>query len=83
MSRWIASFWIPGLKSGSFQTLNRDGFIVPVLRKESLGPQYPPAETAGSARGSYSHPAHVLVVAEETGISGWESGLEALRHLEA
>ncbi|CAE7659249.1 fscn [Symbiodinium sp. CCMP2592] len=49
------------------QSLGELAFDVPLDRfvLESLGPQYPPADTAGSTRGSYSHPAHVLVVAEE------------------
>ncbi|CAE7755121.1 TATDN2 [Symbiodinium sp. CCMP2456] len=50
------------------QSLGEVAFDVPLDRfvLESLGPQYPPADSAGgSSRGSYSHPAHVLVVAEE------------------
>ncbi|CAE7721867.1 fscn [Symbiodinium microadriaticum] len=50
------------------QSLGEVAFDVPLDRfvLESLGPQYPPADSAaGSARGSYSHPAHVLLVAEE------------------
>ncbi|CAE7473972.1 fscn [Symbiodinium natans] len=50
-------------------TLGEVAFDVPLNRfvLESLGPQYPPADStvAGGLRGNYSHPAHVLEVAEE------------------